>query len=572
MVPGDLVDNGWDYDQWAEEFFAPAEPLFRHVPVYPVTGNHEADTPTYFDYFTLPENGNAEHWWWHDVGNIRVVGLDSNFGYTNPEQLAWLDGVLADACTDDDLDFVFAQLHHPFHSELWLPGENLWTGSVVSRMEAFTADCGKPSIHFFGHTHGYSRGQSRDHQHLWVNVASAGGNIDSWGEYAQNDYAEFVVSQDEWGFVLVEATAGDAPSFRLRRVSQGNEDLARQNEVRDDLTVRRFNPPPARPVALHPSEGDAISPDDLLFVANDFSDPDGDAHQASQWQVAADCDSFDAPVADAWRQDRNEYGGVDLAAGDDLRDAVIGGLDGDQAFCWRVRYRDEGLQWSGWSTPVPFTTLPSRWTENLLRNGDAEDGVDHWDGGPIESLTDGECDGVAPRTGQRYFAVGGMCEPLADVGLATQSVSLVLWTGQVDGGEGTARLRGWLRSWGGDDTPALGMRFLDEGGVELGELAPVAVTATEWTEVDERMAVPAGSRSIEVRLVGTHASGDDNDSYFDDLDLRLGFDDGEEPPAGDDDDSAEPAVDGCAGCSGGSAAILLPISLLGWRRRSKDAG
>ena len=41
-----------------------------------------------------------------------------------------------------------------------------------------------------------------------LNVATAGGNIDYWGEYAQRDHAEFSVSQDEWGFVLVEVTAG----------------------------------------------------------------------------------------------------------------------------------------------------------------------------------------------------------------------------------------------------------------------------------------------------------------------------------------------------------------------------
>jgi hypothetical protein len=576
LVPGDLVENGWSYDQFAEDFFEPAAPLLSRVPVYPVPGNHEADSPYFFDYFSLPDNGQDEHWWWHDTGNIRVIGLDSNAGYTGQEQLDWLDGVLADACTDDDLDFVFAQLHHPFKSELWLPGENLWSGSVVGRMEAFTTDCGKPSIHFFGHTHGYSRGQSRDHQHLWVNVATAGGNIDYWGEYAQNDYDEFVVSQDEWGFVLIEATAGDAPEFRLRRVSHGNEDVARNNEVRDDLTVRRFNDPPFTPSALSPANDDDVDPEEFLLVGSMFADPDGDAHQGSHWQVAAGCEEFDDPLVDLWQQDRNEYGGEDLASGDELIDGLAGGLNGDTAYCWRVRYRDSGLQWSAWSEPVWFRTSVSRWTENLLRNPGAEDGTDRWEGGPIEALLDGECDGIAPRSGQRYFAVGGMCEDVADVGMATQSVSLALWTGQVDDGEGSARLRGWLRNWGGSDIPSMGMRFLDADGVELGELAPVEVNATSWTEVDEIAAVPSGSRSIEVRLIGTHDAGDDNDSYFDDLELRLVFeveDTGDDDIDTDDDDSAdEDCDDGQAAnacdCPSGSALclVLLPFGVL--RRRS----
>ena len=51
LVPGDLVDNGLSYSQWANTFFAPAHPLFAHVPVYPVLGNHESNTGYYFDYF-----------------------------------------------------------------------------------------------------------------------------------------------------------------------------------------------------------------------------------------------------------------------------------------------------------------------------------------------------------------------------------------------------------------------------------------------------------------------------------------------------------------------------------------
>ena len=181
LVPGDLVDNGLSYSQWANTFFSPAHPLFAHVPVYPVLGNHESDTDYYFDYFHLPETGTPgyeEHWWVTDYSNLRVVGLDSNPGYQLDVQLDWLEEVLDDACYRTNIDFVFAQLHHPYKSELWLAGETDYTGEVISRMETFTEECGKPSIHFFGHTHGYSRGQSRDHEHLWVNVATAGGNID----------------------------------------------------------------------------------------------------------------------------------------------------------------------------------------------------------------------------------------------------------------------------------------------------------------------------------------------------------------------------------------------------------
>lgn len=130
--------------------------------------------------------------------------MDSNEGYRNKSQLNWLEEVLLQTSANDSIDFVFAQLHHPHKSELWLDGEEDFTGEVVNRLEQFSSQTGKPSIHFFGHTHGYARGQSRDHKHLWINVATAGGNIDYWGEFAQRNYDEFTVTQDEYGFVMVE--------------------------------------------------------------------------------------------------------------------------------------------------------------------------------------------------------------------------------------------------------------------------------------------------------------------------------------------------------------------------------
>ena len=106
---------------------------------------------------------------------------------------------------------------------------------VIERMENFSDECGKPSIHFFGHTHGYSRGQSIDHNHLWVNVATAGGAIDYWGEWPQADYDEFTVTQDEYGFVLVNVEAGQDPQFKLERISRGDEDNLLDNEIHDEV-------------------------------------------------------------------------------------------------------------------------------------------------------------------------------------------------------------------------------------------------------------------------------------------------------------------------------------------------
>ena len=239
LIPGDLVDNGLFYNEWKDQFFDPADPLFGYVPVYPVPGNHEYNSDYFFKYFHLPENGTGgyeEHWWYKDRSNVRIVGMDSNTGYQIQAQLDWLDSLLAATASDPQIEFVFAQLHHPHKSELWIAGETPYTGQVVERLENFTTSTGKPSIHFFGHTHGYSRGQSKDHTHLWVNVATAGGNIDYWGEFAQADYDEFTISQDEYGYVIVEVDAGTDPRFTLKRFSIGDEFVTKDNSLEDSIT------------------------------------------------------------------------------------------------------------------------------------------------------------------------------------------------------------------------------------------------------------------------------------------------------------------------------------------------
>jgi MYXO-CTERM domain-containing protein len=166
------------------------------------------------------------------------------------------------------------------------------------------------------------------------------------------------VSQDEWGFVIVDVTAGAEPSMHLRRVSLGNETTPRDNEVRDEISIRVHDEAPMRPVARAP-RGRVTSACSTM-LASDFVDPDGDLHGATRWQVADRCDELTwAPVVDRIRSFQNVYGGADTQAADDLSDEPIM-LDGETPLvegdyrCWRVRHRDRGLAWSEWSEPVAF--------------------------------------------------------------------------------------------------------------------------------------------------------------------------------------------------------------------------
>lgn len=359
VIPGDLVVTGTTFSQWQEHFFNQAEKLFSKVPVYPVPGNHERNSDFFFKYFSLPKNGSpeyAEHWWFKDYANTRIIGLDSNDGYRNTkQQLSWLKKVLKETAKNDSIDFVFAQLHHPHKSELWIPGEEDFTGKVVKLLEEFTKKTNKPSLHFFGHTHGYSRGQSKEHKHLWVNVASAGGAIDNWGEFEGRDYDEFTVTQDEYGFVLATIDPDkENPSFTLKRISRGNNIKFRNNELRDSITVFKKTIQPNKPIlSTFKNENNAIHK--MLLKANIFkSDKKNAFHAASNWQVSTKKD-FSKIIYNSWKQHENWYYKENRQKDDDLTDEIVDRkLNKNTTYFVRVRYRDQFLNWSNWSDIKTF--------------------------------------------------------------------------------------------------------------------------------------------------------------------------------------------------------------------------
>lgn len=526
IVPGDLVDNGTIYSQWETTYFDPAADLFSFVPSYPVIGNHEQGNISYFKYHTLPNNGTAgfeEQWYYKDHSNVRIIGLNSNFPYTSlPAQLTWLDGVLADAAANPDIDFVFAQLHHPYHSELWIAGNTNFTGDVITRLENFSTSSGKPSIHFFGHTHAYSHGNSRDHNHLMINVASAGGAIDNWGEFAGQDYPEYLTSNDTYGWVYVTVQAGANPQFTIKRYSIGDQDSLHDNVLEDLITIKKNNNNPITPVGLFPATNDIVIPECVILKGDEFTDPDNDGFHAAQWQVSTSCGDFSAPIVDSWKQHMNWYFEVDLQAADDLTDEKVTTLSPSTNYCWRVRYRDKSLAWSNWSTPIPFSTGTSSETANLLLNPGAESGTINWTAttGVLESLAAGECSGTNPYAGSKYFAVGALCVENAFAS-AEQTVDVSSYATQIDNGTVLAKFGAYLSDYNNSDIPAFAAQFFDGSNVLLASSDTTSEMSASWVLKQSTWAVPAGTRSIKYIMTGTRTSGTDNDSYLDELYLRL---------------------------------------------------
>ncbi|MFT5750994.1 MAG: hypothetical protein ACI828_001596 [Flavobacteriales bacterium] len=526
MIPGDLVVNGNDYTSWAQTFFTPAEDLFSAVPVYPVLGNHENNAVYYFKYFKMPENGTAgfeEHWWYKDYGNVRIIGLNSNNPFSNEEQLDWLEALLESTCNEPDIDFVFAQLHHPHKSELWTPGESPYTGEVIHLLEQFSTNCEKPSIHFFGHTHAYSRGSSRDHKHIWLNTATAGGAIDNWGEFPNADYDEFSVSQDEYGFVSVEITSDSDPKVIIRRISRGDQDITLDNDIRDSATIRLHPTSINSPLPVFPVNEEVI-PECVTLVASQFSSPNSTAeHGQSHWQISDHPTDFSSPVDESWKSYQNWYFEVDTQADDDLFDEKFTNLSENQPYWWRVRYRDKELNWSAWSHPTGFSTAESVTLPNLLLNPGAENNLDSWTitQGVVEALTTGVCDGISPYEGVQYFAVGGLCDH-SDVGILIQDVDVSTYASDIDMGVLPVNFGGHLSNFGGSDLPEMRLLFYNENNDEIGTSSTLFTLNNSWTDLTAALMIPQTTRSIRMELKGTRNAGTDNDSYFDTLFLYLG--------------------------------------------------
>ena len=528
LIPGDLVNTGANYSHWKDEFFAQSEPLFSTVPFYPVLGNHEQNANLYFQYVDLQENGTPgyeEHWWYKDNSNVRVIGLNSNGPYQIQEQLDWLDSILTITASDNTIDFVFAELHHPHKSELWTPGNTSFTGDVISLLENFTSSSGKPTVHFYGHTHGYSRGQSKDHTHLMVNVATAGGYIDYWGAYPQADYEEYTMTQDEWGYVFLEVDAGNNPKFTLKRLSVGDDVISKTNSLEDSVTIRLNNSSPNIPLGIFPASSDTVNPSCLILLADDFIDQDGDLHGASQWQISNTCNDFTAPVFDSWKQYENWYFDVNTQVNDVLTDELVTNLNGSTNYCWRVRYRDRSLAWSNWSTPISFRTDSLLLTTNLLENIGAEDSINFWtvESGVLESLSSMQCNGVAPYAGQKYFSVGGLCVE-SSFGAASQTIDVSNYNIEIDAGVTEAIYGAHMSDYSGSDVPSIALQFLDDNNNLIFGTDTSSFTQPVWTLVDNHWAIPTGTRFIKYLIMGQRNAGQDNDSYMDDCFLKLNLD------------------------------------------------
>ena len=145
---GDLVEDGLNPAQWTT-FNEIISDLIKITQFYPALGNHENNSPLYFDNFDLPNN---ERWYIVEENNLQFIVLDSNSDCSiGSEQYLWLEDDLQNI--NEDIKFVIVIFHHPpFSTGPHTEDEKGLKQSIVPLFEKYGVD-----IVFNGHDHDYER-------------------------------------------------------------------------------------------------------------------------------------------------------------------------------------------------------------------------------------------------------------------------------------------------------------------------------------------------------------------------------------------------------------------------------
>ena len=356
---GDIVSWGTNLQDYVPEYFMPVSILSSNVPFMVCTGNHEAENSYYYDFMNFEGFGGpeGEKYYSFRLGPILFLAFNSNT--MGQGQLDWFKGLLEAAQSNDSIDWIIAFSHHPGHTELWPDGNHGWVQNCIIPL---LAQYNKVCCLAYGHDHCLAFGAHPDAPIRLLLSGGGGAWIDPWGTYTnQQDYAEVYKTLDDFGYTLFDF---DLPAQRYTATtySLGNLKRPLENVQVDQFTQKRINTaPPKTPKAVSPS-GETALPVVLKASSYVGTEP----LMSSHFQITKTLGDYSKPILDVRRDRENVYGDtgapnydpIDLNAGIDLtRLSVTNGLSAGQTYGWRVRYRDENLIWSEWSSEEKFSIL-----------------------------------------------------------------------------------------------------------------------------------------------------------------------------------------------------------------------
>lgn len=187
---GDLAYDSGSIEDIEHTVFGFYAQLFRHIPFFPASGNHDYETmqgAPFRGVFALPGDS-GEKWYSYDWGRVHFVALDTEASYTT--QAAWLDQDLAATA----LPWKVVYFHRPAYSS----GQH---GSDSSLRRALEPVFEKHRVQLVlaGHDHNYERTVP---QRGVLYVVTGGGGV---GTRAVGSSSFTAFSEDVIHFVYVEA-------------------------------------------------------------------------------------------------------------------------------------------------------------------------------------------------------------------------------------------------------------------------------------------------------------------------------------------------------------------------------
>ena len=103
-----------------------------------------------------------------------------------------------------------------------------------------------------------------------------------------------------------------------------------------------------------------------------------------------------------------------------------------------------------------------------------------------------------------------------------QDIDVTSYSDSIDMGVFNVSFGAMMSDWSGADVPEMRVLFLTLGGTQIGATDYYAGPYVNWTLVEGNLAIPALTRVIRCELKGTRNEGTDNDSYFDDVFVKVG--------------------------------------------------
>jgi len=368
---GDVVISGDTPKLYSLQYFEPLSALSGNIPTMVVAGNHEAESPYFYQYLKLDDLSAIpsvpalnEKVWQLKLVNSLFIGLNTNLTASYGTTMAnWLDTRLNMAETDTTIDFVYIFFHHPPFSELWYPvitfdgGPDYVKNMLFPVIKKYT----KVQQINYGHTHGFERGtitsSNPDGDFRIICGGGSGGPLDPWVEGENKDYNDIHICISNYIFQILEIDIANH-SYQNSVYSLGTLANPKDSELIDKWYKAKNQSGPQTPAIENVEHTEEY----VLFNTSKFLG--FDSLMSVQFQVIDSSLSYPV-VIDSMSHWENIYGidqnskPIDLNRNINLYQSRISKavLSDSKEYLFHVRYRDHNLKWSKWSEPTRFKTV-----------------------------------------------------------------------------------------------------------------------------------------------------------------------------------------------------------------------